>query len=286
MEEPLSKAFWELVANWGAWAVIIGVFGEGGEILVKIITLQCEKKKTGQAFLAWRHKWEVWIEIFGIACWMLVVAGLAIEHSASGRVQEISAEESRQLTRELSVATTNAAVAIEQAGIANLRAAQLNERANLAESNNLVLRTNVVALEKDLIGAREQITQIRKREYRKIDPIQRRKFLEFTKNIKDPKAVSVDFTWNPEDPESVAYATALMSLLTETGIEATGRHSLGNSKRGAGVELWRRDWNGVTAREEMLVAMSFMDSGIPIKLVSNLDAGLGVQVFVGSKPDQ
>jgi len=57
--------FWEALADWGTWLVIIGVAGEGIEILLKILERKCKNEK----FSGWYKKRdfaiEPWSGVFG-----------------------------------------------------------------------------------------------------------------------------------------------------------------------------------------------------------------------------
>ena len=159
--DSASLKFWELVADIGTWAVILGVAGEGLEITVKILEHKCKNEK----FLAWCQKHKFSIEIWGGIFWAIVVLGLATEFKGNHESQKITGAENARLT-------TQAAKAIERAGNAEKEAAQANERAAKFEkqaeeirSTNLVLQTKLMELQVKVNGrtvSQEQLETIRR----------------------------------------------------------------------------------------------------------------------------
>src|SRR5690348_16276305 len=117
--------------------VIIGVFGEGMEIALKLIAGLSEKAtKVGKSPKAWMHtcaqwhqKHEVLVDFVGGVFWLMVVAGLAMEFDGNHKVKIIEQAENTRLNTEASNARKDAALAIERA-------------ANV-ESNNFVLQKQV-----------------------------------------------------------------------------------------------------------------------------------------------
>lgn len=121
-----SLSWWETVADIGTWLVIVGVAGEGIEIVLKII----EHKSKHQGFKHWYEKYEFSIDVVGGIFWMMVVIGLLMEFRGSHESQRIVQTENTRITQE-------AGEAIKQAGFANERASS-NELARL-EMERLLL---------------------------------------------------------------------------------------------------------------------------------------------------
>jgi len=123
--DAASLSSWESIANFGTWLVIIGVAGEGLEILFKI----CEHKFRENRFLKWCGAHEFWIDILGGICWIMVVIGLVMELRGSNEAQLIVKQENARVTKEAGEAVERAGNAEKQAGHANERAAQLEKDA-------------------------------------------------------------------------------------------------------------------------------------------------------------
>lgn len=95
-----SLKFWEGLANWGMVVVIIGVAGEGVEIIAKLL------------FKKWYERYEKMVDVVGFVFWVMVVFGLAIEFRGDNKSKEITDRENAQLTyratsNELKVAALN-----------------------------------------------------------------------------------------------------------------------------------------------------------------------------------
>src|SRR5437660_5235835 len=91
-----SLSHWEMIANVGAWLVIVGVAGEGFEIALKIIGHRVRNEK----FLSWYKKREFSIEVWGAVFWALLVAGLAIELKGGHEAKKIMLRENDRLNLE------------------------------------------------------------------------------------------------------------------------------------------------------------------------------------------
>src|SRR4051812_45056634 len=115
-EDALSLSRWELVADVATWAVIIGVAGEGIELILKLL-------KHFNKLPEFCIKYDFWIDtVAGIFFWMMVVGGLVFELRGSHKVKVISDRENARINK-------LAGDANEQAGIANREAAQFRRKA-------------------------------------------------------------------------------------------------------------------------------------------------------------
>jgi hypothetical protein len=192
--------------------VIVGILGEGVELLAKLGRRKDFKKWFGERlnprlltpFAKLTIPDKLWIE--GISLY-LVAAGLLIEVGASHEVYSISDSQNASLNREAADAWTNAASAIYNAGVATNLAAQANERAvkfdlaraeaenetALTRSNNLVLQTRVEMLQARRIGVDQE-----------------KKFIELLKN----KPVSpIKIFVGDTDGETDDYANEIKTML-------------------------------------------------------------------------
>jgi hypothetical protein len=128
--DALWLKIWTTFAAVGFVIVIIGVIIEGVEHFKKF------KKQ--------EHSRKLQIEKLG---WFMVVIGLAMEFLGDHAAKRISDRENARLNKEAGDARQDAGSAIERAGLAEKKAGEANERAAMTESNNLVLRSNIVELE-------------------------------------------------------------------------------------------------------------------------------------------
>jgi len=101
--------------------VIIGVAGEGVEIVLKIM----QHKLTNENFLAWCKLQEFAIEIWGAVFWIIVVIGLAVEFRYGHKAKTITDAENVRLIQ---------------------NAAELRQRAANTESNLVVLNKATLEL--------------------------------------------------------------------------------------------------------------------------------------------
>jgi|SRR5580765_2490256 len=119
----VSLFVWEFVKRHpGIVLVLVGVAGE--------ITLEW---KSAKGKLAWLKK----------SFWVLLVLGLAIEFG-----------EAAKSDKDVAIISKQSGDAIERAGKANQFAAESNERSKQLEATNLVLRSNLTALEMKVASRR------------------------------------------------------------------------------------------------------------------------------------
>src|SRR6267142_631907 len=121
--DAASLKQWELVADWGTAFVIIGVAGEGVELLVKCFENRLKKSRNADIFF---HKADPWINLIGGLFWMMVPLGLWAEFRGNHNAKVILDRDNAELH-----------------GLASAA----NERSKHLEFENLTLRSNVVALE-------------------------------------------------------------------------------------------------------------------------------------------
>jgi hypothetical protein len=131
------------------WLRIWGVFAAIGFIIV-IIGVVIEGVEHFKQFQKKEHARKLQIEKLG---WFLVVVGLGMEFLGDNAAKRISDRESARLNKEAGDARKDAGAAVERAGIAN-------ERAALLESDNLVLRSNVAALELHVMETSNKVDKI------------------------------------------------------------------------------------------------------------------------------
>src|SRR5438067_1363896 len=111
--DTTSLKTWEFIADAGTWMVIIGVAGEGLELIVKVVERKWPCGKCAQ----WSHKHEFLIQgALGSAFWIMVVLGLGIEFRGNHNAKQIEDKENTRLNLE-------AGIARKEAGAANDRAA-------------------------------------------------------------------------------------------------------------------------------------------------------------------
>src|SRR6266446_1909351 len=120
-----SLSFWESVSEFGFVMVIVGVVGEGAELVVK-----WRKRRREESILEKESPWMLPIET---AFFALLVLGLAVEFIGSHKAMRIAREESNRLA----VIAANANKLAEETHLMSVR----------LEATNLVLRSNVAALE-------------------------------------------------------------------------------------------------------------------------------------------
>jgi len=141
-----SLNFWSWVSLVGIILVIVGVVLEGAEILAWLLSWLRRKRSE----IVWRQPPEVhipkWVHISDRIGWCILLVGLALEWMGHVDVEAITSRENRRVNSELGKA-------LVIAGAANERAARL-------ELENLVLRSNVVALELNLIQVNSNVFRI------------------------------------------------------------------------------------------------------------------------------
>src|ERR1043166_10282605 len=92
---------WETLADWGTIFVIVGVAGEGIEILIKFFEPRLKQKQK------WRHlfhKADPWINLVGGIFWMMVVLGLWAEFKGSRKSKIILDAENARVNQQAGTA--------------------------------------------------------------------------------------------------------------------------------------------------------------------------------------
>jgi len=143
-----SLNWWSWVYFIGAWLVAIGVIMEGAEI----VSRRAAKRKFRSFIGPLQHPLSEpptpsWAHTFGDIGFLILVSALVIEQVAHQRMERITERESDRLTKQLDSTMWQAAVANAEASQARKEAGAAIERASLTESNNLALRSNIIALE-------------------------------------------------------------------------------------------------------------------------------------------
>jgi len=121
--ESLNSFEW--LADFGTWLVIIGVAGEGVEIVLKVL----QHKLTNEKFLAWCKNHEFSIEIWGALFWLMVVIGLAVEFRYGHKAKTITDRENARLT--------------QNAAELNLKSEVFRLKANTLEREMMETKTNL-----------------------------------------------------------------------------------------------------------------------------------------------
>jgi len=168
--------FWEFVSEFGFIMVIVGVVGEGTELVVKWI-----ERRKGKATAPTKVRWLLPVETLSFA---ILVVGLGMEFLGSHNAMRIADAQNVRL---------------------NGLASAANERAANTESNNLVLRSNVVALELKI-------------QPRTITGIQQEKFIKLLTNV--PKC-PIRIHCGNVDNETKIYASQLRGMLDAAGYNAS-----------------------------------------------------------------
>src|SRR5581483_4401369 len=117
-----SLEFWETIADVGTVLVMVGVTGEGLDIVLKI----CKRKVKNARFHNWLEKHDFAIEIWGAIFWIMVVVGLAIEFKGNHKAQQIVTVENTRMRQK-------AGDAIALAGMVSVQAASTSN--NVAKMN-------------------------------------------------------------------------------------------------------------------------------------------------------
>jgi hypothetical protein len=144
--DAASLSFWESVADWGTWLVIIGVIGEGLEIALKVL----EHKFTKNRCLKWCEHHKFWIDVvFAGLFWIMVVFGLLMEFRGSHKAQEITLRENSRLGQLAGEANERAGNAEKEAQQFRLKADQLEAQLRGINPSNVPLASVVayVAIE-------------------------------------------------------------------------------------------------------------------------------------------
>jgi hypothetical protein len=171
--------FWEFVSEFGFIMVIVGVVGEGIELVV-----EWGERRKGKAIAPKKPRWLLPVETFSFA---ILVIGLAMEFLGSHNAMRIADAENVRL---------------------NGLASAANERAANTESNNLVLQAKVLQLENKL---RTQVRQI--------TPTDNDEFIAFLRNCqhKKPVKVFVEKTIFESDFETRNYTHQIRGMLDAAG---------------------------------------------------------------------
>jgi hypothetical protein len=173
-----SLTFWEIISEVGFIMVIVGVVGEGIELVVE--WLERHKPEGTQ-------KKPQWLLPVATLSFVILVVGLAMEFLGSHNAMRIADSQNARLNKEAADARKDAGVAIEsaavvkkdaalaneRAGIANKLAGQANERAGQADERAAIieatntalsvqaeaLRSNNLELEAKALGLQQQLVQ-------------------------------------------------------------------------------------------------------------------------------
>lgn len=284
-----SVEVWETFAEIGTWLVVIGVFGEGFEIAIKLAKGLKAKQLKISSWLAksrgleWCEKHEMTVELFGAVCWALVVGGLVIEVRGSHNAQKISGRDNAQLHLQAATANTNAAAANIVASEARERAARSEERAALVESNNLVLRSNVVELERAV-------------QWRTITPEQEAKLIEILKPFCQAHASETNRVvvqvHQSTDFEAMRYGKRIVEVLRKCGFKirlSTIGISMSDSEEQLpmGLEILQIGPNATP--QFAVIGMAFGEAKIPFHQfarVENNPPSDVVLIRVDLKPDK
>lgn len=132
LPDPSLLETWENRSLWAGAAVAVGVILEACDLVIK-----WKRKKRIESILREDPLWMLVVETLSLA---LIAGGLVVETYCTAQIIRVAREQSDAINTELSSAKTTAADANKQAG-------EASERAAITESNNLVLRSNVVTLE-------------------------------------------------------------------------------------------------------------------------------------------
>ena len=136
--DSASLKYWESVADWGTVFVIIGVAGEGVEILVKFFEPCLKRTQKWRHFF---HKADPWINMIGGLFWIMVVLGLWAEFKGNHLAKVILDKENVELHARAANLETNAAAL-------NLKAEGLRSDNLKLEKQLLETVTNVANLDR------------------------------------------------------------------------------------------------------------------------------------------
>jgi hypothetical protein len=181
-----SDALWLKI--WGLFAAIGFIMVIGGVVIEGVEHFKKFPKK--------EHGRKLQIEKIG---WFIVVVGLAMEFLGDHAAKRISDREDARVNKE-------AADSRVTAGNAEREAGEANERAALTESNNLVLQSNVLALEIKL-------------QPRTITEKQRKILIDSLKEI--PKC-RINIHCGIVNNETKIYAARIRDVLKDAGYDTSG----------------------------------------------------------------
>ncbi len=185
--------FWEFVSEFGFIMVIVGVVGEGTELVVEWV-----ERRKGKATAPKKPGWLLPVETFSFA---ILVVGLAMEFLGSHNAMRIADAENAKLNLEAKQAGKNAAASYENAAVAKREAGEANDRAANTESNNLVLQAKVLELE---ANAKDRI----------ITPAQKEIFIHF---LKDAPTGVVRLGWRNMTAECITFVAGIKDMLIDSG---------------------------------------------------------------------
>ena len=222
-------ASWETLATLGFWMVIVGVAGEGMEAIPKMAKWCLKKElvpnKVKRLFANLSGRFDIardWLIPLEFISWLICVLGLAFELWGDFNANSIKDDENRGLNKLATDALDRAKNSQGQLMEASksiiglqIEAAHANERAATVESNNLVLRSNVVALESEM-------------QWRTITPKQETDLIMLLKpaqNAGTKHHVIVDF--EQTDFEARWYAKRIVDVLKECGFDANSPSQIG-----------------------------------------------------------
>jgi hypothetical protein len=185
-----SLKFWESIGLWGFIFVWVGVAGEGVEIFIKLFRRKLYERK------------KFCLDVIGAAFWVVLVVALAVEFLGNAKAMRIADSINSQLDAEAGQARKDAGAAIE--------------RAAMVESNNLVLRSNVLELQITL----EQITNaVAKLQPRRLTWDQMDWLTIFLNGRDKSKDEPVKLRADHEDPEAMLFAEDISAVLWMGGIQ-------------------------------------------------------------------
>ena len=177
----------------------------------------------------------------------------------------------KQADERAALVEKEAALASELAGLANKLAGEANERAAVLELNNLVLRSNIAAMELEI-------------QPRTITTVQKAQIVDFLGTNQDGRTIAIRV--ETRDPEVVIFASKVSETLTAAGFNAPVFGFVHDSgvwaaKFGLSVHI-NQDQHPACADK---ILNAFKRAGVTINTYA--DANLGkndIDLFVGWKP--
>lgn len=252
---------WEIFADIGTWMVIVGVFGEGLEIGLKLIAgLSKESSKPWMRTCAsWHHKHEVSVDFVGGIFWLIVVAGLAMEFEGNHKVKIIEQAENTRLNTEAGNARKDAAVAIERA-------------ANV-ESHNLVLQKQVFEAKAQWANAEARLNESVTNLELINSPIEIGDQYSLVQTLKEIPGVEVKLrcladlkAQHTEESLFSVFYMAQWPVVSRSTIHDIGKH-------GVVIGYNDGDISGKTSKAALLLLDLLIDRGVPATIIS----GMGIR---------
>jgi hypothetical protein len=150
-----SSDFWSNVADVCAALVVVGIIAELLELTPKLLKagleLNCgfvvKRKAKIESWLPWFKKYEARLDVCAFFFWMIIVTALAGELLGTRIARHFDALTTGYLNKTASEANGKAAQANERASTNELMVAQIGTANAQLVADNLVLRSNVAALE-------------------------------------------------------------------------------------------------------------------------------------------